>query len=230
MQKGWICGQHAMVKKDWTVSTFPTVNLGDSNGFQDVSATNTAIQLSTKAVHSETLKIVDAQLGDMARQMSTLDEFVMRVRDQNDKSHEQHISRLLQFQFETTQLQADLGRAIEEQETGLQSLEDDSKFAVTALPECTSSFCTDVEEGIATIQEQVRSTSPKDYVPTGETPQKKSGVIPQISPQLPITGLSLHADEDFPMQPVEHQKYLRQADRLRSKALPTHHPPSSEAQ
>lgn len=141
----------AKMKKDWTVShTF--VGVVDANDFQEVSARSTTIQLSTKAVHGETVKVVDGQLGEMSTQMSTPDEFVTEARDQSDKSHEQHIGGLHQFQLKIAQLQTDLFQTIEEREIDLQSLENGSQSATIELAECTRSFCGDAEEDIATVK------------------------------------------------------------------------------
>ena len=55
---------------------------------------NTSIQTTTKSVHEETIRIVDAQMKDMATQMQALDDFVTRARKQNERHHNTHVGSL----------------------------------------------------------------------------------------------------------------------------------------
>lgn len=135
-------------------------------------------------MHGETVKIVDAQLGEMSHQMSALDEFVNRARMQNDKSHDDHIGGLLQFQLEVAQLQTEVADTIQQRDTDLQVLHNDTESTTADLTGCMETFGAEAKEALQTIHAQVDENSMQDYVSTGETPQKKDWTYPT---ELPST-------------------------------------------
>jgi kinesin family member 11 len=149
---------------------------------QAVSAKNAAIQASTKAVHGETVKVVDAQLGQMAQQMSALDEFVTRARSQNDKSHNDHLGGLQQFQLEVAQLQTEVADTIQQRDTDLRVLKNSTESSTAELSECTEAFGAEAREALQTLHAQVDDSPMQDYVATGETPQKRDWTYPKDLP------------------------------------------------
>jgi kinesin family member 11 len=149
---------------------------------QAIGAKNAAIQASTKAVHGETVKIVDAQISEMSQQMSALDEFVTRARTQNDKSHHDHISGVLQFQLEVAQLQSEIADTIQQRDTDLQVLHNDANASTAEITECTDGFGAEATEALQTLHVQVDDSSMQDYVATGETPQKRDWTYPTDLP------------------------------------------------
>ncbi|KAK5702300.1 Kinesin-related motor protein, partial [Elasticomyces elasticus] len=49
---------------------------------------------TAESVHEETVRIVDAQIKDMDKQMGALDDFVVKARTQNGRFHEAHLGSL----------------------------------------------------------------------------------------------------------------------------------------
>jgi kinesin family member 11 len=135
-------------------------------------------------VHGETVKIVDAQLSEMSQQMSALDAFVTRARTQNNKSHEDHISGLLQFQLEVAQLQNEVAETIRKRDTDLQVLHNDAEASTTELNECMETFGAEAREALQTLHAQVDDSPMQEYMSTGETPQKRDWTYPT---ELPST-------------------------------------------
>ena len=135
-------------------------------------------------MHGETVKIVDAQVGEMSSQMSALDEFVTRARTQNDQSHDDHIAGLLQFQLEVAQLQSEVADTIQQRDTDLQVLHNETESSTAEVLDCTDAFEAEAKEALQTIQEQLDSNMMQDYVPTGATPQKREWTYPN---ELPAT-------------------------------------------
>ncbi|KPI45827.1 Kinesin-like protein bimC [Cyphellophora attinorum] len=156
------------MKKDWTA----------------IGAKNTAIQVSTKAVHGEAVKIVDAQIAEMTVQMSALDEFVTRARTQNEQSHQQHLDSMRQYHTEVTQLQSDVTSSIEQRTSGLQTYHAETIANTTSLSETVTTFSAEAEEALKTMRTHVQETSLTDYTPTGQTPQKRDWSYPK---ELPST-------------------------------------------
>ncbi|KAK5952734.1 Kinesin- motor protein [Knufia fluminis] len=146
-----------------------------------VSDRNTNIQGSTKAVHKETVKIVDAQVQDMATQMAALDGFVARARKQNNSHHEQHLASLeamsTQFRTSLENLQHRLSvSSTETFHTGIKA----------HLDEIASTFA-DVQdkarEPLQQLQEDLTKAEITSYVPTGQTPQRREWSYPRDLPR-----------------------------------------------
>ncbi|OAL33580.1 hypothetical protein AYO20_07087 [Fonsecaea nubica] len=155
------------IKGDWTA----------------VSTRNLAIQKSTKAVHEETVKIVDAQLTQMSTQMGALDEFVTRARLQNDSHH-------------TERLQC-LNKAVSRAQDGLSSLEKESEqrreifnhFAQEQethrgeLEKLVGSLEAETRRPLQNIKAELSEATLIEYIPTGETPQKREWNYPTSLPR-----------------------------------------------
>lgn len=146
-----------------------------------VSDRNTKIQESTKAVHKETIKIVDAQVEAMATQMSDLDQFVTRARKQNDSHHEEHISSLEDMSSQLTRSFEDVkmrlsSSSIEIFNTGIKA----------HLDEVASTFA-DIQDKardpIQQLQQDLNSATMQAYMSTGQTPQRRDWSYPVDLPR-----------------------------------------------
>lgn len=152
-------------KKDWSA-------VSDRNG---------RIQDSTKAVHGETVKIVQAQVEDMATQMQALDDFVVRARNHNGEHHEQRNTALanmsgeLHDRFDSIKSRLDL------------SSSETFNIGIKAhLDEIASTFADvhdQAREPLHQIQEGLAGAHMADYVATGETPQRKAWSYPKELPR-----------------------------------------------
>lgn len=146
-----------------------------------VSDRNTNIQGSTKAVHKETMKIVDAQVQDMAKQMAALDGFVVRARKQNDGHAEQHLTSL-------GNMSAQLKKSLESVQHRLSSssVETFNTGINAHLDEIASTFA-DVQdkarEPLQQLQNDLAEAGIVPYVPTGQTPQKREWIYPTDLPR-----------------------------------------------
>jgi kinesin family member 11 len=150
--------------------------------FKSINTKNSAIQASTKAVHEETVKIVDAQLGQMATQMSALDGFVTRARAQNDNILEEHIGGLLQISLHVAQMQMEISQNMEQREVELQAYQQEATSTNEELRSATDSASSAILSSVKTAQEAIHGDTLQDYVPTGETPQKREWSYPTRLP------------------------------------------------
>ena len=150
---------------------------------QAINEKNTKIQASTNAVHNETVKIVDAQLGAMATQMSALDEFVTRARSQNDTGHNEHLAGLLQLQLQMAQMQTDLVSSIEKRQASIKNFDEEEQSHCMENSEAISGLDKNVRSALEVLSTDLGVSAPKDYVVTGETPQKREWRYPTELPQ-----------------------------------------------
>ncbi|KEF52610.1 kinesin family member 11 [Exophiala aquamarina CBS 119918] len=143
-----------------------------------INSRNTSIQKSTKAVHEETVKIVDAQLSEMATQMAALDEFVTRARSQND-SH--HAARVVSLGHLTASAQDGLARAKDDADECRVTFGEFNESQIVQMAEIerlVSSLQDDTRPPLQELQADILDSTMTDYMPTGQTPQKREWTYP----------------------------------------------------
>lgn len=172
------------MKGDWTVCGRNTLtNNNNANPQQAVSARNNAIQKSTKAVHEETIKIVDAQLSQMATQMATLDEFVTRARSQNESHHDERVQGLEKVICHAQDGYTELGRQLEARSGCLETFETELLSQAAGLDNLSGSLTDDTRTLLQSLREEISAAQFVDYVPTGLTPPKKEWSYPTDLPR-----------------------------------------------
>lgn len=188
-----------------------------------VSDRNTNIQGSTKAVHRETVKIVNAQVQDMATQMAALDGFVTRARMQNDRHHDQHLASL-----EATSSQ--LKKSLESLQHRLSNTSTETfSIGIKAhLDEIASTFA-DVQdkarEPLQQLQEDLAEAETMSYVPTGQTPQKREWLYPTDLPRtIPLPASTTPAGKpppasSFSRSPARSPRKLRSPHKSPKKQI-----------
>jgi len=129
-------------------------------------------------VHEETVKIVDAQLSEMATQMAALDEFVTRARSQND-SH--HAARVVSLSHLTASAQDGLTRAKIDANGCTATFGGFSESQVeqmTEIERLVSTLQDDTRPHLQELQANIMESTMTDYMPTGQTPQKREWTYP----------------------------------------------------
>jgi kinesin family protein 11 len=157
----------AKMKNDWTA----------------INTRNTAIQTSTKAVHQETVKIVDAQLTEMAAQMAALDEFVTRARSQNDRHHMQHIQSLQTMSSSVNETFTQLQQEFVTTTTSTEEFKADLNVHTSDVAASLTNLDQEIREPLSNLNSTVQSSQLADYMSTGETPQKREWEIPSTLPR-----------------------------------------------
>ncbi len=115
--------------------------------------------------------------------MSALDEFVTKARSHNDDGHNKHLAGLLELQLQLAQMQTDLVETIGERQTKLKTFNHSEQFHSTELSGSISELDQHVRSSLDALSTDLRETRPKDYVSTGETPQRKEWQYPRVLPQ-----------------------------------------------
>ncbi|KAL2392105.1 Kinesin-like protein bimC [Exophiala dermatitidis] len=148
-----------------------------------VSARNNAIQKSTKAVHEETIKIVDAQLSQMATQMAVLDEFVTRARSQNESHHTERVQRMQKVIGSARDGFSEIEKQLESRAADMETFEDEFKSQTESLDGLTSSLNNDARPLLKELREEMSTAKLMEYTPTGQTPEKKEWDYPTHLPR-----------------------------------------------
>ena len=169
------------MKQDWTA----------------VNEHNTLIQSATRAVHEETVRIVDAQMKDMAVQMQALDDFVRRARSQNETHHTSHAHSLQVLASSVKDTCTKTGDRLDSTMKRLETFDTDMLSERTTLTETLSPFDSTLRQPLSDLREHVLAAPLTEYTPTGETPQRThyqySSILPRTGDHDKLLAESAHA-------------------------------------
>lgn len=144
---------------------------------------NTSIQNTTKAVHNETVRIVDAQIRDMAVQMADLDQFVTRAREENGRHHNSQCESLKSLSTNARQTFDSVDDMLQATSARTQSHNAACKDGISCLEKGLSPFAQSVQTRLAELVTNSGSNPMMEYVVTGGTPQKKDWSYPKSLPR-----------------------------------------------
>ncbi|KAL8719974.1 MAG: hypothetical protein Q9225_003090 [Loekoesia sp. 1 TL-2023] len=155
------------MKKDWTA----------------VNERNTAIQTTTRSVHEETIRIVDAQMKDMATQMQALDDFVTRARSENERHHATHIASLQGLASTVNESYSSIGEHFTSSYGRVKDIGNGISEQSKALQDTLPPLGENIQQPLSALRSAVTNAPLKEYVPTGETPQKTQYNFPTTLPR-----------------------------------------------
>ncbi|KAL3457912.1 P-loop containing nucleoside triphosphate hydrolase protein [Aspergillus heterothallicus] len=145
---------------------------------------NSSIQKTTESVHKETVRIVDAQMDDMGRQMEALDDFVAKARSQNGLYRDAHqatlgtIANTVHQSYLLTQDQfAGLG-------SRMTQLQNEAAESRNNLAESMAPLVEDVRKPLSNLSTSIQNRPLQEYVSTGDTPKKRKY---EYTSDLPVT-------------------------------------------
>ncbi|KAL2816272.1 P-loop containing nucleoside triphosphate hydrolase protein [Aspergillus granulosus] len=145
---------------------------------------NCSIQKTTESVHKETVRIVDAQMDDMGRQMQALDDFVAKARSQNGLYRDSHHATLDNIATGVHQSYS----SIQGQFSGLGSRMNELQGEVAqnraSLEESMAPLFDGVRKPLSDLSSSVQNRPLEEYVPTGATPKKRKY---EYTSDLPVT-------------------------------------------
>ncbi|AEO69948.1 uncharacterized protein THITE_2120711 [Thermothielavioides terrestris NRRL 8126] len=159
---------------------------------------STAIQTATKSVHAETVRVVEEQIQDLDVQMQDLDEFVARAKSHNAGHHERHAESVQKLSTTVKRSFANISDHFKETFGRVQALGAEMDADADALRDALAPLDEKVCQPLAELREDVQNTQLREYVPTGQTPEK---VHYQYPTELPRT--AAHADLLASMQDSE---------------------------
>lgn len=151
--------------------------------WKGINEHNSSIQAATKVVHEETIRIVDAQMKDMATQMQALDDFVTRARSQNERHHSRHVTSLQGLASTVRQSYSGIGDHFVSTYDRVHEIGADVSTQTNALSVSLPPLASTIQQPLASLRVDITTTPLKEYVPTGETPQKTQYQYPIILPR-----------------------------------------------
>ncbi|KAG8533025.1 uncharacterized protein KY384_001808 [Bacidia gigantensis] len=168
---------------DGVLKSRETLKTKMKEDWKAVNEHNTTIQTTTKAVHAETIRVVDEQMKDMAKQMQALDDFVTRARSQNERHHRNHLQSLQGLASDVRESYSSIGNHFTTtydriREVGA-DITEKSSVVRGILPPLDSSL----KQPLADLRTQISGTDLEEYRPTGETPRKVLYHYPKSLPQ-----------------------------------------------
>lgn len=144
---------------------------------------NATLQTSTKAVHDETVRIVDEQMKEISVQMQALDDFVARARSQNAKHHDDHAHSLQNLSSTVKTSYGNIGEHFTFSYGRVKDLGQEMSEKTAILQEALSPLDADLRVPLSELRTHISSTALEEYTPTGETPQKVSYYYPTTLPR-----------------------------------------------
>ncbi|KAJ5355601.1 hypothetical protein N7517_010210 [Penicillium concentricum] len=153
------------------------------NDWETFDQRNASIHRATESVHQETVRIVDAQMGDMGTQMEALDDFVAKARSQNGRFHESHLGSLNAMAKNVRQSRSNVYGQLDGFTGRVEQFQTDVDMRTENLEQTTTSLHTEVRRPLLEMRSNIQSHPLKEYVPTGITPQKRRYEYPSEMPQ-----------------------------------------------
>ncbi|GCB21113.1 kinesin-like protein bimC [Aspergillus awamori] len=144
---------------------------------------NASIQKATESVHEETVRIVDAQVNNMSKQMEALDDFVAKARSQNGLYRDAHISSLQNMASNVHQSYDSVNTQFMELGGRLSELQEGAIQQQLNLQESTMPLSDEVRKPLTDLRENIRNRAFEDYVSTGVTPRKRAYDYPSDLPR-----------------------------------------------
>ena len=144
---------------------------------------NNSIQTTTRSVHQETVRIVDAQVADMAKQMQALDDFVTRARSQNEQHHTTHVQSLQNLASNVSQSYSSIGDHFISTYDRVRGVGNDVSSQCTQIQDTLDPLSTTVQQPLVDLRTIITNAPLQEYVSTGETPQRKQYTYPTTLPR-----------------------------------------------
>ena len=118
----------------------------------------------------------------MATQMAALDDFVTRARSQNDTNHTQRIQSLDKMASDARGAFVELEKGSNEHKTKLENFEQETSSHSDGA-ELFNALEDDIRPHLQDLRSEVSRSAFAEYIPTGETPQKRDWNYPITLPR-----------------------------------------------
>ncbi|KAJ5096421.1 hypothetical protein NUU61_005777 [Penicillium alfredii] len=160
------------------------------NDWEAFDQRNASIQRATQSVHQETVRIVDAQMNDMGKQMEALDDFVAKARSQNGRFHEVQMGSLDAMATNVRDSHSTIHGYLNGFSEHVGQLQTDVNMHTDHLEQSTMPLHADVRQPLSELRVNIQSHPMEEYTPTGVTPQKRKYEYPSTLPRTePHEGL-----------------------------------------
>ena len=147
-----------------------------------INERNSSIQATTKSVHEETIRIVDAQMKDMATQMQALDDFVTRARSQNERHHSTHVESLSGLASTVRQSYSSISDHFSSTYDRVRGIGGDVSSQSDGLQATLPPLAFTIQRPLTDLRFNIASAALEEYATTGETPRKTQYQYPKNLP------------------------------------------------
>ena len=153
------------------------------NDWESVEKHSTAIEATTKSVHGETVRIVEAQMRDMAIQMQALDDFVTRARNHNDRHQASHSKVFERLSSRVHDTYSSNKRHLEDCKDSLNAFNTNITAQNSILAALPLTLNSSIQQPLSDLRDDIASISLTEYSITGTTPQKITYSYPKSLPR-----------------------------------------------
>lgn len=116
-------------------------------------------------------------------QMQALDDFVTRARSQNERHYETHVQSLHGLAETVEESHSSISDHFISSSARICSFESDSITQSTAIQAILPPLTNTIQEPLSSLRAKVSNAPLKEYIPTGETPQKSHYDFPTTLPR-----------------------------------------------
>lgn len=129
------------------------------------------------------MRIVDAQMDDMSKQMEALDDFVAKARSHNGRFHEAHLGSLDAIASNVRDSRSAMHEQLDGFGQRVGHLQEDVGVHTEELQKSTAPLEGEVRQPLTELRANIQSHPMREYVPTGVTPQKRKYEYPTALPR-----------------------------------------------
>ncbi|EPS43828.1 hypothetical protein H072_2134 [Dactylellina haptotyla CBS 200.50] len=133
----------------------------------------TSIQNTANSIHAETIQLVNAQMKSVAVNMQTLDEFVTRAREQNERHHRLRVTSLDAVAEQVKTSTSNVRYNVDDVKQAVEDVNTDVLATNLKAKNALEPFHVHGSRLLAGLRGQVEMAAYRDYVPTQSTPRKR---------------------------------------------------------
>ncbi|KAJ5935832.1 hypothetical protein N7466_005379 [Penicillium verhagenii] len=153
------------------------------NDWETFDQRNASIQRTTESVHQETVRIVDAQMSDMSKQMEALDDFVAKARSHNGRFHEAQLGSLEAINSSVRGSRGAIQDQLNSFATRAGQLQSDIDLQAVDMERCAAPLQQEVRQPLVDLRGNFENYPMKEYIPSGVTPKKRKYEYPTHLPR-----------------------------------------------
>lgn len=122
-------------------------------------------------------------MKDVASQMQALDDFVTRARSQNERHHESHVASLQGMAATVRQSYTSIGEHFVSTYDRVRDLGSDMTERNSAIQASIPPLSSNIRQPLSELRASIANAPLREYIPTGDTPQKTTYQYPTTLPQ-----------------------------------------------
>ncbi|KAK6502834.1 kinesin motor protein cin8 [Arthrobotrys musiformis] len=133
-----------------------------------------SIQHTANSIHAETIQLVNSQMQSVAVNMQTLDEFVTRAREHNERHHRVKVASLDSVAEQVKSSTSTVRYNIDDVKQAVEDIGADVSAATVKAKNALDPFDVHSARLLAGLRGQTEMAIYRDYVPTQSSPKKRA--------------------------------------------------------